>query len=356
MAGIVDVSVSLLKIKFDKPRGGSGVRQVDLIVAEIRDSEGVEGLGFSYVIGGGGELIAKTAENLATRFLIDHPLIHPQAHWQAIEASFNRTGGGPNLVALAALDLAVWDLYAHRLGVPLSQALGGDGGAIPVYGSASFSPSASPQEAADIARAHRDRGFRGVKPRVNARPEDAAVIAAVSDAVGDRLSIMVDANEKGDLASARRLLSTAADYRVLFVEEPLPGPDLMAYRTLAQQSGVPIAAGEHWQGLNQITFMMVDGIVSVIQPDLAMIGGLTPCLAVTKTATALGVTVAPHFLPGLFVHLAGVTTGGIWIEDFPLFEDAFEGWPEMTSDGFMSAREVPGHGLTLADAARHAYA
>ncbi|MCZ6861669.1 MAG: hypothetical protein O7I42_15580, partial [Alphaproteobacteria bacterium] len=78
--------------------------------------------------------------------------------------------------------------------------------------------------------------------------------------------------------------------------------------------------------------------------------------AAMQTARMKRCRVAPHFLPGLFVHLAGVTTGGIWIEDFPLFEDAFEGWPEMTSDGFMSAREVPGHGLTLADAARRAYA
>lgn len=354
MTNISSVDISLLEIKFDTPRGGSGVRQVDIIVADIVDSDGATGLGFSYVIGGGGGVSATIAGQLAARFLAGAPLVHPETHWRAIEASFNRTGGGPNLIALAALDVGLWDLHASRAGVPLSLAMGGDAGPVPVYGSGDFSPTMSPAEAADIAIAHRESGFRGVKPRVNAQPADAAVMQAVRDAVGTDISVMVDANEKGDLMRASRLLAAAADTGVLFVEEPLPASDLLGYRSLVQASPVAIAAGEHLQGQDRFTALMADRIVSTIQPDLAMAGGLTPCLAVARTAGALGVVVAPHFLPGLFVHFSGLATAGLWIEDFPLLEEAFEGWPEMSREGEMTAREVPGHGLTVTDAARKA--
>lgn len=352
MTKIADIDISLLEIKFDKPRGGSGVRQVDLIAADIRDDDGRTGLGFSYVIGGGGGIVATIADQLAQRFLADAVLSHPETHWAEIETSFNRTGGGPNLVALAALDVAMWDLHARRSDETLSLAMGGNGDAVPIYGSGGFSPAMKPEEAAETAVALRDAGFRGVKPRVNAQPADAAVIEAVRGAVGDEISVMVDANEKGDLMRASRLLSAAAEHGVLFVEEPLPARDLLGYRTLAQNAPCTIAAGEHLQGLDRFTAMMVDGVVSTIQPDLAMAGGLTPCLAVARAAAPLGVVVAPHFLPGLFVQFAGIAGSGLWIEDFPLLEEAFEGWPEMAADGTMAARETPGHGLTLTDAAR----
>ena len=324
MPKISDVSISLLGIKFDKPRGGSGVRQVDIVVADIRDEDDVTGLGFSYVIGGGA-IPATIAGQLAKRFLTGSSLEHPEAHWRAIETSFNRTGGGPNLIALAALDVGLWDLHANRAGVTLSAAMGGNGGPVPIYGSGGFSPSMAPQEAADTALAHRDAGFRGVKPRVNAQPSDAAVMHAVRAAVGDDISVMVDANEKGDLMRATRLLAAAADAGMLFVEEPLPARDILGYRTLANTSRVAIAAGEHLQGQDQFSILMADRIVSTIQPDLAMARGLTPCLDVARSAGAFGVVIAPHFLPGLFVHFAGLATSGLWIEDFPLLEEAFEG-------------------------------
>ena len=225
---------------------------------------------------------------------------------------------------------------------------------MPVYGSGDFSPAMDGKQAAEIAAKHRETGFRGVKPRVNAQPADADVIAAVTAAVGDDISVMVDANEKGDLMRASQLLACAADHGVAFVEEPLPACDLVGYRALAQAAPVAIASGEHLQGEDRFTAMMVDRCVSVIQPDLAMAGGLTPCAAVARTASSLGIVVGPHFLPGLFVHFSGISTAGLWIEDFPLLEEAFDGWPEMTPEGTMRANTVSGHGLTLTDAARAA--
>jgi L-alanine-DL-glutamate epimerase-like enolase superfamily enzyme len=96
-----------------------------------------------------------------------------------------------------------------------------------------------------------------------------------------------------------------------------------------------------------------EGLLGLVQPDLAMMGGLSPCLSVCEVAGAFGIAVSPHFLPGLFVHLAAAAPAVTWLEDLPLIEPVFAGWPEMTTHGLLSPRDVPGHGLSLAeDAAR----
>lgn len=349
MATISSVAVKLVEMRFDKPRGGSRVTGADIVTADIADSDGAAGFGFSYVIGGGaGGLIAGIAQNLADRFLIGKSVADPASHWAEIDKSFNRTGGGPNVIALAALDVANWDLKARREGVPLARALGGDLGAVPVYASGGFSPDGEIGASVDLAQRYVALGFRGVKPRVNANECDAAMIEAMRKALGDDFAIMVDANEKGTRETAAQLLSCAADFGVTFVEEPLPAGDALGYRKLgALEHRAPIATGEHLQGLDRFTMAVADGYCSYLQPDLAMGGGLTPCREAARLAAAAGVIVAPHFLPGLFVHLNGTFGGSLLLEDFPLIEEVFEGWPPIDDQGMIAPLKEPGHGLRI---------
>jgi L-alanine-DL-glutamate epimerase-like enolase superfamily enzyme len=96
---------------------------------------------------------------------------------------------------------------------------------------------------------------------------------------------------------------------------------------MLQAEGITIAGGEHAQDYSQLISMMRDGLLTVVQPDLAMIGGLTPIVDISIVADALGATVSPHFLPGLFVHVGAVSQSVRWLEEFPLLEQLFEGWP-----------------------------
>ena len=348
MTHIVSTTIRLIEKKFARPIGGSGVTGVDIIAATVRDTDGVEGLGFSYVIGGGGAVVAQLAQAQATRFLDNATLKTPDAHWAEIKKSFNRTGDGPNLLALAALDVALWDLTARRNNEPLARTLGGELEPVPVYASGGFGPNDPPEASAELAASYIEAGYAGVKPRVNARNDDEAMLRAVRDAIGPNARLMADANEKGHAESAQRLLATASDYGVDFIEEPLPFDDIHGYRRLAAAHyKTAVAAGEHLQGLDRFTVRLDDGLVGVIQPDLAMAGGLTPCLAVARMAASQNILVAPHFLPGLFVQLAGSFGGRLLLEEFPIVEEAFDGWPERRPDGTLCARDCAGHGLVL---------
>lgn len=347
MRTIARAEARLVSHRLDTPVGGSGVSAVDVIVVSLEDSDGATGLGFSYVINGGGEVALAAAQAQLRAHVAEADALAPPAMWRRIDASFNRTGLGPNLLALAALDVAAWDLEARRLGVPLGVAMGGVLRPTPVYGSGGFRAGQAPAEAADEAVRHIERGRRGVKPRVGPAASDLGILDAVCGAVGSRAHVMADANEKCDLASARRLGAAARDRGLLFVEEPLPAHQLAGYRALAAAGGCALATGEHLQARASFVPFIAEGLVSVIQPDLAMAGGLTPILHIATVAESFGVGVAPHFLPGLFCHLAAASPAVTWLEEFPLLEPLFDGWPEVDANGMMTARDTSGHGLTL---------
>ena len=344
---ITHATASLLRYGLDVPVGGSGVSSVDVIVVDMTDKDGAIGLGFSYVLAGGGEVVLAAARAQLQRHVINQPAIPPRALWRRIAAGFNRAGLGPNLLALAAIDVAAWDLDARRRGVPLGVALGGELRPVPVYGSGAFTATQSPAAAAEAARAHAARGLRAVKPRMRGAREDAGVLAAVRAALPAGVHVMADANEKCDLLAARWLLAAARDQGVLFVEEPLPASAVEGYRALAASGGAAMATGEHLQGRAAFLPFITEGIAAVVQPDLAMAGGLTPMLEICTLCEAFDVAVSPHFLPGLFVHLAAASPVVTWIEEFPLLEPLFDGWPALSAGGTLTPGSAPGHGLAI---------
>jgi L-alanine-DL-glutamate epimerase-like enolase superfamily enzyme len=352
MTTVARAGAALLRYRLDAPVGGSGVSSVDVVLVDLEDADGVQGLGFSYVLAGRGDTVLVAAREQLAQWVASKPLIPPPAAWRRTAAGFNRTGYGPNNHALAAIDVAMWDLHARRRGVPLAEAMGGEARAVPVYGSGGFTARQSASEAAAVAARHAEAGFGAVKPRMRGTRHDAEVLQAVRDALPPSVHVMADANEKCDLPSARWLLAAARDHQVLFVEEPLPGNWLDGYRALAKGGGAAVATGEHLQGVRSFLPYAVEGLAAMLQPDLSAAGGLTPILEVGALCDALGVAMSPHFLPGLFVHVAAASPAVTWLEDFPLLEPLFDGWPVPTAPGTLAPRAVPGHGLTLMPDAR----
>ena len=350
---IKNVQTELLHFRLEKPVGGSGVGFVDVLLVEIALTSGETGLGFSYVLAESGAPAAAACKLLAER--LQDPALsqlhHPAATWRRLKSGFARSGAGPNFVALAAIDVALWDVYAKAHAQPLGCALGGAPRSTPVYASGGYHPGQTADEVCEVATAHVAAGFAGVKPRVGGAGAALDVLRAVREALPAPIDLMCDANEKCNFAQAQRLLGLAQDLHFLFVEEPLPAHDATGYAALARAFPGLIAAGEHLQG-TQACLPFVDGSAGgTFQPDLAMIGGLTPSLEMARIAEAFGVGVAPHFLPGLFVHVAAACPNLTWLEDFPLLEPLFTGWPKL-NDGTLAMTDRPGHGLVLASGAK----
>ena len=352
---IIGAETTLLRFPLAGPTGGSGITAVDVIVVDLADSDGNTGTGFSYVLGGGGDTVAATASSLLERFVRGRPAIPPPALWRLLAVSLNRLGRGTGYLAIAAIDVAAWDRQAKAARMPLYAALGGTARAMPVYGSGGFGPTQAPDSAVERARAYVAMGCTAVKLRVAGNRADLARLRAVREALPDHVDLMADANEKCDLARAQWLAGACAEFGLLWLEEPLPVADTGGYAALARTAPVPIAAGEHHQGLVELAALLDDRSVAVLQPDLAMIGGITESMRVATVAEHYGLSVSPHFLPALYVHLACAAPSVRWLEHFPLLEPLFADPVTLAADGTLAPSEVPGHGLRWADGVRERY-
>jgi L-alanine-DL-glutamate epimerase-like enolase superfamily enzyme len=355
MEEIQTAVAALWRLELKKAVGGSGVNSVEIIVVDLKTNAGLTGRGFSYVLGSTGHTAAIAARELIANFIIKKPLPHPESLAREIRQSFNRTGRGPNSIAQAAVDTAIWDLYAKSLNCSVGIAMGGKVREIPVYGSGGFNTIQSPEEAAEQARSYIEQGVKAVKPRVAGNRKDEKVIEAVSYTIEDRADLMLDANEKCDQTSAIRLLEIARSHNALFVEEPLPAQNLPGYRQISARTSCAIALGEHLQGVTEAYPFMADGICNIIQPDLAMMGGLTECLRIARYAEILGISVAPHFLPHVFIHLAAAAPNVTWLEDFPLLEPLFGNPQAFNSNGMLKLKTLPGLGLEWDEDAEKQY-
>ena len=343
---IRSTSVSMLTYALPGAVGGSGVTQVDIIVCDIVSHEGLTGFGFSYAIGGRGGAAARAASTLADEIVAGASLDHPEAAWRRLRAACNRTGRGPNFVGLAAVDLAIWDLHSRSLGIPLGVAMGGTARTVPGYGSGGYRPDQSPAAMLEQVARHDAAGFRAVKLRLSGEASDIETLDRVRAGKPTGMQILVDMNEKGRPTTALALMRAAASNGGRFVEEPLPCENLEGYRALARAFPGMTALGEHLQGADAALPFLRDGLCSIIQPDLAMMGGMTECLRLTRAAELFGVEVMPHFLPGLFVHLAAASPSVSMLEEFPLLEPVLDGLPAFVN-GVMRPAPSIGHGLSL---------
>ncbi|MEP2546440.1 MAG: mandelate racemase/muconate lactonizing enzyme family protein [Alphaproteobacteria bacterium] len=351
---ITAFTAELLRLPLDRPVGGSGVAQIDVLAVDLTDIDGATGTGFSYCLSGGAGVVLAGARDLLDTRVQGQAAHTPEALWRHMAASLNRIGRGAHNLAMAAIDVAAWDLHARRLDLPLGIAMGGTARDLPVYGSADHRPNHSPEETRDLALAQVAQGFSGVKPRLSGDGTDGARLSTLRAALPDRVRLMADVNEKCDPATALHLAAACADAGCLWLEEPMPAGNTPAFARLAAASPVAIAAGEHLQGMSEVMPYLTSGALHVLQPDLAMMGGLTPCLMAARAAESFGLPVAPHFLPSLFIHLAAAQPNVTWLEDFPLLEPLFD-ITARTENGAMALPILPGHGMAWAEGARKRY-
>ena len=352
---ISKVKAELWRYPLPGVTGGSGITEVDVIAVELQASTGETGMGFSYVLGGGGETVAATAVSMLEKFVDGETQIPPAALWQRLTGSLNRLGRGTGYVAIGAIDLAAWDLWAKCQNITLAEALGGVPRPVKVYGSGGFGPTQAPEDAVKQALNYAAQGCKAVKLRFAGNAADIERLHAVAEALPPGVAVMGDANEKCDLVTAQWLANACAEYGLMWLEEPLPAHDIAGYASLASRSPVAIATGEHHQGLVELTPFLEAKSCAVVQPDLAMIGGVTEAMRVATVAGHYGVGVAPHFLPALFVHLAAAAPAVIWLEHFPLLEPLFDNPVDLDEDGNISPSSESGHGLRWAADARERF-
>lgn len=336
----------------------------DYVVIRVETDQGLWGIAMDGEYSPRLPARARDIDELIAPYLIGKPVMDMEAH----TAFLHRVRDRGRFFFIA---VALWDIAGQAAELPLYRLWGGKKDRIPVYAS-TVQHGRSPAERADDCRRYLAQGYRAVKLRLSADTlgEDVALVAACREAVGDRMAIMVDANQAGkgpgssepgahwDLERATETARALADLDVAFLEEPLSyrlEEEGIALRARAQ---VPIAGGEGRVGLQAFAELLRKGMYDVLQPDPIVGGTPTDLLKVIAVAEGMGVPFVFHhgksgvgFMIGL--HLSTALGESPWLEymdDGPFwqprgFQVGFREVIPVDSEGYVHCPDKPGLGI-----------
>ncbi len=319
----------------------------ETVLLTLRCSDGIEGTGYAYTIGtGGSSVVALLRDHLVPRLLGRDPLAI-EAIWKDLFFHTHATAvGAITSLALCCVDMALWDWRALSQGLPLWKLLGGAQARVPLYTTEGGWLHLSPQELVDQTLQAQAQGFKGAKIKIG-RPhvsEDVARLSAVREAVGPGFDIMTDANQGFNRAEAVRRARAFDGLGLAWMEEPLPAEDVSGHQQLRAHTTIPVAVGESMYHPMQFRQYLELGACSIVQPDVARIGGITPWIKTAHLAETFDVPVCPHFLMEIHVSLCAAVSNATWVEYIPQLDD-ITGSRLQIEGGFALPPQAPGLGI-----------
>ncbi len=316
-------------------------------IIRIYDADGAVGTGYSYTIGTAGPSIMKLIEITLAPALIGREAAEIERIWRDLLFLTHATSvGAITSLALAAIDTALWDLKCLKANEPLYRMAGGAQERIPLYTTEGGWLHIESAALVDDAVKAKALGFGGSKIKIG-RPhvsEDVARIEAVRKAVGPAFEIMTDANQRFTVDEAIRRARCLTPLDIAWIEEPLTAADLMGHVRLSQSATLPVAVGESIYSPLHFREYLQRGACSIVQVDVARIGGITPWLKVAHLAECFNVPVCPHFLMELHVSLCAAVPNARWIEYIPQL-DSLTSEPMRIESGHAIPSSAPGLGI-----------
>ncbi len=316
-------------------------------IVTITDSDGAVGTGYSYTIGTGGSSVMRLLADHLVPILIGEDADCIEAIWHKMEFSTHATTIGPiTALALAAVDTALWDLRAKKQNLPLWKLAGGAKDRCPLYTTEGGWLHIDKEALVEDALQAKAKGFSGSKVKIG-KPhgsEDYARLSAMRVALGDGYEIMTDCNQGFSVDEAIRRAARLKELDLAWIEEPLPADDLDGHIRLTRSTPTPIAVGESMYSIRHFREYMQKGACSIVQVDVARIGGITPWLKVAHAAEAFDIPVCPHFLMELHVSLTCAVPNGKYVEYIPQLDDLTTKGMEIV-DGKALAPSDPGIGI-----------
>jgi len=331
---------------------------VDTCCVTVRTREGPKGTGWCFAFGPErARALVAMVRDLAG-VLVGRDARRTDENWAAMRRSVSFVGReGISALAVAALDTACWDLAAQAEGLPLWRLLGGERREILCYASEGLWLNATVEELCAEAAALAARGFRGMKLRVG-KPdlaEDVERTAAVRAAVGEGVTLMVDANQGWDVATAKRACRELEPFNLYWIEEPVDHEDISGMAEVVRESNVPICTGETNYGPRGMRHILHAGAADVLMADLERCGGVTGWRMAAADAKAHGVRITSHLFHEVSAQLMSPEEHAVWCEHMPWWEPILEA-PMAMEGGRLLLPDRPGHGFAFDEEALRRYA
>ena len=325
MATIKNVEVCVARV----PLAGTvrfstrSVQAREYCLVRITSDDGHVGLGYSYAVNTSGRILAAAVEEVFGPSLVGQESLRVEGLWREMYQEallIGRTGAV--MRALSAVDIALWDLNARGVGLPLYKFLGAKVlDRVPAYGSGGYYMAGkSNDDLADEMLAFVKDGFGAVKMKVgNLNPaEEEERLRTVREAIGPDIHLMLDANNAWpDLPTAMLYVARFEKYNPYWIEEPFLPDDIDSHAELARRTPMMVATGEIEAGRWRFKEILEKRAAAILQTDAIVCGGITEFRKIAATAASFGVPVAPHAWHDVHVHLVASTTNASYVEFMP---------------------------------------
>jgi L-alanine-DL-glutamate epimerase-like enolase superfamily enzyme len=319
----------------------------ELITVVVQDDAGLQGVGYTYTAGcNGAAIFATIARDLTPRLQGERADLI-EALWQKMWWSTHYGGrGGAAAMAIAAVDIALWDLKARRLGVALWTLLGGYDRNVPCYAGGidlDFPLDKLLAQTDDNLK----KGFRAIKMKVGRKllSEDVARVRAMREHLGADFPLMVDANMRWSPDEAIRAARALQPFSPVWLEEPTIPDDVEGHARVVREGGLPVATGENLHTLYEFKQMIAAGAVTFPEPDVTVCGGVSGFMKVARLAEAFNLPVTSHGAHDITVHLLAACPNRSYLEAHGFGLDRYIAHPLEIRDGFALAPDRPGHGI-----------
>jgi galactonate dehydratase len=340
----------------------------ELVFLELTTDEGLTGVGEVRMVNKTDTLVACIGE-LAPRYVIGtDPFDLERLAWNVQRGEYGRAGEVAQS-ALAAFDVASWDLMGQSLGVPVWKLLGGKfRDRVPAYANGWYQAEREAGAIARLARGVVERGYRALKldpfgaasaelPAADRR-RAGSIVAAVREAVGPDVQLLIEMHGRFTPATAVRVAAMLEPYDPEWIEEPVPPENAAALARVKAATRTPIATGERAHTIADIREFIETGVADVVQVDLTHFGGFLPMKHLAGWADAHYLLLAPHNVCGPVgtmanVHFGVATPNYKVLEHFndfadPWVQDLVDHAPRVSADdGCFGLPDRPGLGVRL---------
>lgn len=357
--GIQEVSAIAVSVPLRTPVRWS-TREViarEYVIVIVTGANGLVGTGYTYAGMRTSRSLALYIEDVLAPRLIHYPEDAPTRPWADLFQETVLVGRrGFAIRAISAIDLALWDLFGKVTRTPLYRLLGGVSDKVPAYASGGYyrpgDPLANVEK--EITR-YLELGFKDVKIKVGGLPEDVDVarVERVRNLIGPNGRVALDANNAWKTAhDAIRFARMVEQFDPWWLEEPLAPDNIAGHADIARALDMPVATGEIHSSRYDFRDLINSQAVDILQPDAAVVGGVSEWMKIAHAADVFGYPVAPHWNHDIHVHMAGAVANCIAVEWFDAEQDIVNfdrllADPMRPEGGLLALPDRPGLGLSF---------
>ncbi|MGQ0653718.1 MAG: mandelate racemase/muconate lactonizing enzyme family protein [Betaproteobacteria bacterium] len=350
---ITAVETALLTVPTPKPMALQ-YPEHKIVVADIQTDEGLRGLGYSLVFNGGGAeaVLAYLDTRLKPALIGEDPLYIERLWEKMFRLDMGIKKQGIAGYALSAMDIGLWDLAGKAANLPLFKLWGAYSDRISAYGSGGWGKYSIADLVGDAER-YASQGCRYYKMKIH-HPDpkvNRERVAAVKKALGDKVRMMVDVNQRLDVLGNERQARLLEEFDLVWYEEPVLADDYAACAEVARRIAIPVATGENNFTRWEFRELIERRAAQFLMPDVCRACGFSETLRIGRLAAAHQVALAPHLIHEMSIHVVGALPNGAFVEYMDWAPpDLFEELPPC-KDGELRIPQRPGHGMALAKGA-----